>query len=1194
MRINREINLPEALITAQREGRLVVFAGAGVSVSAPSNLPLFDPLATQIAADSQERRENEAADAYLGRIASDVDVDKRARDILDAPTTQPCSLHRQIVGLFKTAETLRIVTTNFDRHFTTVAQQEFGAGVDLYYAPALPLGRSFSGVVYVHGSVARHDPLVLTDTEFGRAYLTEGWASRFLTDMFMHHTVLFVGYSHADTVMQYLARAFAGRTQRYAFVTPGNDDHWRRLGIIPVHYPERPAPTPHGALGEALDAWSGLARMGVLDHERRIQEITAGAPPIDPDVADYMEWVIRQAVTLRLFVKHAKTIEWLNWVDDKGALTELYSGIEQPTEESAILAEWIASSFAASQPRESIRLLARHDLNLNGRLWHAIAFELARRDPTPSVECLMAWIPVLCASLQKWGTSALSRILHERGHELPKGTTLLLFQTLIAVRTKVDRVWQAVAEPDAAVGYEVQLAGEMRDVRLAWSEKLRPRLAELHGELLWVLTSALVDAHLYAQTTGDEGRWDRLSFGRAAIEPHGQDRHPDEWEFLVDAARDVLEWMLEQDAEAASAVIEMWLAMDQALLQRLGIHGLIKQRGDPDTLLRRIEKEHWLYDPPGKHEVFALIEYAFPLASAAAQRRFVEHSMQERHRLEGRAEAEGDDELRRSIEYERYNVAVWLARVAPESAAARDHLVALQAQHQDFGPREHPDLGAWSSGVHAVVPKSPITVDEMLARPPAESVGFFLEYQPASIGFDEPDRSGLLTFLTEAASRDVAWSSGLASALIEREEVESDVWGAILSGWRRADLEAEQWRELLRMLRDNVPLIAFHPRDVVDLIERAVEDKSKLPFELLDAVEWVLDTAVANAGEELAIGTQGRTEWLTQAINHVGGRAALAWVRALSKRRAAAEGPWEQMPAEYRDRFEFIARQEGVAYQLARVAIASQVQFLFSIDPDWTTRNIIPWFDWTENERRAEQAWHGFSVWGQWSNTLATAMMVQIRQTFGHLGTDLEEVRDQLVGRLAGLAIYSSIDPWPNGWLLEFIREAEPVGRGRWAGDIARELAALKEEQLNALWDRWLRAYWRDRLTGVPRQLSDEEKAEMIGWAVGGRFDEAVELVVQTTGPAGLDEFALYRLHDENIAATNPRSTALLLRYIVRSYQRIGYACSWIGDIALQALDNGAPRDVLRDIAEEMARLGCPNAAVVAERVQRPVEGGGA
>ena len=45
--------------------------------------------------------------------------------------------------------------------------------------------------------------MVLTDSDFARAYINEGWATRFLERLFSHFVVLFIGYSHQDTLMTY-------------------------------------------------------------------------------------------------------------------------------------------------------------------------------------------------------------------------------------------------------------------------------------------------------------------------------------------------------------------------------------------------------------------------------------------------------------------------------------------------------------------------------------------------------------------------------------------------------------------------------------------------------------------------------------------------------------------------------------------------------------------------------------------------------------------------------------------------------------------------------------------------------------------------------------------------------------------------------------------------------------------------------
>jgi hypothetical protein len=59
MWINDDVDIPEALLAAQRDGRLVIFAGAGVSMGPPSNLPGFSKLAKQIAAGARTPSKND-------------------------------------------------------------------------------------------------------------------------------------------------------------------------------------------------------------------------------------------------------------------------------------------------------------------------------------------------------------------------------------------------------------------------------------------------------------------------------------------------------------------------------------------------------------------------------------------------------------------------------------------------------------------------------------------------------------------------------------------------------------------------------------------------------------------------------------------------------------------------------------------------------------------------------------------------------------------------------------------------------------------------------------------------------------------------------------------------------------------------------------------------------------------------------
>nr|HDM59228.1 hypothetical protein [Bacillota bacterium] len=85
----KHIELPEELITAQKEGRLVIFAGAGVSMEPPANFPSFKKLAEEIAQRVGVKLE-EPLDRFLGKLKRQgTDVHQIVKEILFDPESKP-------------------------------------------------------------------------------------------------------------------------------------------------------------------------------------------------------------------------------------------------------------------------------------------------------------------------------------------------------------------------------------------------------------------------------------------------------------------------------------------------------------------------------------------------------------------------------------------------------------------------------------------------------------------------------------------------------------------------------------------------------------------------------------------------------------------------------------------------------------------------------------------------------------------------------------------------------------------------------------------------------------------------------------------------------------------------------------------------------------------------------------------------
>ncbi len=158
------IRFPESVKSALRDGRLVVFAGAGVSMGEPARLPGFESLARTIARGTGEsRKENEPVDRFLGRLKhKGTKVHELAAKALSREDLAPTTLHRDLLRLYSDASRLRIVTTNFDLLFEQAAADLFDTAPDALRAPALPLGHDFNGIVHVHGAVSQPQDTVLT------------------------------------------------------------------------------------------------------------------------------------------------------------------------------------------------------------------------------------------------------------------------------------------------------------------------------------------------------------------------------------------------------------------------------------------------------------------------------------------------------------------------------------------------------------------------------------------------------------------------------------------------------------------------------------------------------------------------------------------------------------------------------------------------------------------------------------------------------------------------------------------------------------------------------------------------------------------------------------------------------------------------------------------------------------------------
>ncbi|MFA6209666.1 MAG: SIR2 family protein [Candidatus Obscuribacterales bacterium] len=355
--------IPAEILNAWQEDKIIFLCGAGISYY--SKLPGFADLAEDVFRDlcngpklphEEEAVEDRHWDTFLGHLENRFGADKVRKSIakrLLIESPGELDFHKALLTLSKTADGgTRLVTTNFDRRFF-----ECGAGnFSFNTAPLLPLPKrsKWNSVVFLHGLLqdeisADNSNIVFSASDFGAAYLTEGWGTRFITELFREFTVVFVGYSLTDPVVFYLVTALASESKAsgnfkgaYAFAgynsSEPNDkivqeSRWTNKGVTPILFDSS---NNYSLLKDTFIEWSKQSSNGMLSREQIFREASERKPNdlVDSEpIANRLIWSLYDNTGnyVRKFAAQTPTpkLEWFLQILDKTAFSHpLFNGDE--------------------------------------------------------------------------------------------------------------------------------------------------------------------------------------------------------------------------------------------------------------------------------------------------------------------------------------------------------------------------------------------------------------------------------------------------------------------------------------------------------------------------------------------------------------------------------------------------------------------------------------------------------------------------------------------------------------------------------------------------------------------------------------------------------------------------------------------------------------------------------------------------
>ena len=1192
----KDVIFPEALLNALQDGRLVVFAGAGVSMGPPAGLPSFRKLAEQVAEGTGESiAESETDDQFLGRLEDrKVQIHQRAADILQRSNLEPNTLHRSLLRLFKKTGPVRIVTTNFDCLFEQAAEAGdlFQTKPKVFEAPVLPLGSRFQGIVHLHGSVQEPEEMVLTHRDFGRAYLTEedGWARRFLVSLFAEYTVLFVGYSHSDTIMTYLTPSLPpdGTERRFALVGRINSDsgrtshdRWRRMGIQPISFhQENKSNFIH--LDRAMEGLAEFSRCNLLDWQQKITEIARRDPPIiHEEDSCTIGYILTRADLLQFFVDAAQYPEWIAWLDRREHLIHLFRK-DKLKDQDMILSKWLAGRFMRSHSSSLFSIISKYSGRLNRDFWGELLVKLSSLEENPlDQKTLSRWIHILMSCVPVNVNKYLLLKLMTQCNKVGALQSLLQVYNVMTANLAWFLPDSDLRRYDSYDDYDDQ----MKEI---WIGCLKPNFPHIAHTLLEKTTMRLEQRHsARIAWNEDDNTTDYDSSRRSAIEPHEQDQRPYKIDPLIDVARECLEWLVIHDLITARMWCDRFSSADAPLLRRLAIHAT-----DARTDLSADGKVAWLLErcdvneTDAHHEIFRMTKNTYRRLSRQKREALIQAISS--YQLTGNTFTNNDTRL---ADY-RFNWFHWLLQADLSCELLKRELNTIKVQYPRFMPREHPDFTSYLTTGSI---KSPWKVERLLARPAHEWLSNLLNYQSSweeKILFNK-SRHGLLLEISEAAKRDTVWSLDLADAMAEKSEWESDLWEWIIYAWEEADLDQGSTRRVLSHLSKSKLHHRRNARAITELLNKLIQKTNAT-----DLTQW-LDTlhkiAIAIHPHAVAVEDESREDphqtmgasvdlikrcpqdrdWFQEAINHPSGKLAEFWIHSIAHWRKQQVVLPQALNPEYQRALDAIIQDNGTSGKLGRTILVSDFNFLYNVDSVWAEQYLLPLFDAEHGDFSC--AWDGFTFLRPLSPQLLELLQDKL---IGALQRGIREFPQDTLERFVQSYVATLI--WlikdtNNHWISEFFKYAQENVeiKHKFAVQIRNQLRNLDESQQQECWNVWLKNYWKNRLQGVPCPLEDRETAEMFEWVIHlqGVFPEAVAMAVQMK-PVTSGDYSniLHQISESNLIDHYPNELVQFLIHL-GSTEHLPWFWETYLDVIHKLSQKDLPADLAQGVRELIVRL---------------------
>ena len=1186
--------IPVRLLNMLDNGKIVFFCGAGVSVGPGSCLPNFADLvqhvyeANHIEPDSVEREALDLDEPVPDRRRPNLDkaLDLLERDErlgthalrssvierLSVPPNGELSVHKALIDLSWNEQGFRLITTNFDNRFVE-------AGLDkklMDAAPKLPVPKphTWSSLVHLHGHIVPNDygsNLVLTAADFGRAYLTERWAARFVTEVFREFTVVFVGYSVGDPVMSYMVDALAAERAKgarfataYAFADEdGSDvgkskarDGWRAKNVEPILYDRRDG---HRLLAETLIEWARV-RKDPFHARSRIAINEMARMPAGPDdpVVERVVWGLQEPVAAKALAdeppvvdedEYTKLEKWLDMFAEKELLCCATDDVrpdasgrspavvrlvdngflsENPDcldKTRAHLAAWLARHLHVPQ---LLAWVLRNGGYLHPSLRQEVRIRLAAENSNIPSTLRLLWTVLLDnrptdPRKSLWTSDRYTAATSDSERRRIEDEAIESIAPRLIVRPgpSPGLVFHQYSEKKAHPIPPIDACGHLELVLGedgSWHQMRKilqgPDVLSRHAETLTAQLERALDLGEECYDVCSDSFWYRPS-----IAAHEQNRDYDGWTHLIDLARDSHLALAASKRRRAEFLLLRWVESRHPLFRRLSLHALTENSKFDIRLARKLllaGRKLGLWDLEMRREVLRFFRLAGKRLPRGLRVEIVRaiHAGPKSDRR--RAIPNYEKTIRREKALRLHKLIVSGARLDKKSRTFADEITPEAEASDD----ERNEFLSWHG-------KARWVGDEEFA--PKDLVEGSVADVVTALKAGKVDEDGLRGLVVQ---KRVKVASALR-LLARQGKWPARYWQGFL--WHLAEPRVQNAR-FVRLLGHVGNILAEAPQELFNEIGSAaagfvnrIAEEYGTEREAEFRVLWTKAWTCKGQGEQQTV---NMGEPLTDALNHPAGKLAEA---ALTRLQKYEPRTGEGISVGVRPYFEAIGKDRD--WYLGRVMLATRLYYLFAIDPDWATEHLIARL----SPGRSQEAVNLWSAYG-WSPTVGPDLLRAFKKPFLEILRS-EGLNVRKLGNLRSLFMTVCLEA-PRELTEQEIRSVVETlpeeGLKTLLGSLKRRLRGKAADRGRIWHDKvhpWLRQYWPRTAARNTSGTSDTILKMLV--ECGDAFPEAAEWSMEYLRP--LEGHGLYRLGENGYVKQFPDTMLQVLIGVVDGNVLVSY-----------------------------------------------------